>query len=405
MASRGLSEEVKLFSADLQDYLAVPYDNVMGGLGFIRAPSEHCLFPGLAPIFLAVIGLFIVPPRHDPARVGLQPGPKSWFGLYISRSQGFYLGLAACAFVLSLGPTLRAFGRPTGITLPYMFLYKYCPGLDSIRAVSRFGILVLLALAVLAGDGVARIVDGVVLGRASAWSRVALTGVITVMVMSEYASFPITTEPIEAGPRAPEVYRWLAHQEAGGAVIELPFGSDWLSNARYEYFSAYHWRPIVNGNSGFYPTLYSEMMSILAQLPAGDSVGLLRALGIDLIIVHEDGYRPEVYRELQSRMAENPELVAVQNFGKDHVYRVRRRAGSGGQTGELGTEAELSGSTRMLISRIPRTHRATATPPSSRPRSRPSFSWDAVLRAPGDRVFWPGRAPVGSGSRLSAPRP
>ncbi len=357
--------EVIAFSADLQDYLAVPSENIMGGVGFVRTDCEHCLFPGLGPVLLAVIGLFIAPPSHARACPGygegglsLEPKPKSWLGLYISRSQGFYLALAACAFVLSLGPTLRAFNYQTSITLPYMLLYKYFPGFDTLRSVSRFGVIVFMAIAVLAGEGVARIVDGVVLGRPSRWLRIVFSGMIALMVMSEYASFPIKIEPIEAGTRVPEVYRWLAQQDKGGAVIEFPFVPDWLNNARYEYFSAYHRLRIVNGYSGFAPMPYMVMMTILAQLPAGDSVGLLRAVGVDLIVVHENLYRPDVFRELQSRMAKHPELLAVQSFGADHVYRVHHRT-AGGQIGELGTDAELSKSTQMLISEIRRLTGAT----------------------------------------------
>ena len=170
------------------------------------------------------------------------------------------------------------------------------------------------------------------------------------MVMSEYASFPVRIAAHRGRNSGTRRYT------AGSAPPEAPHGHDQLArgtrsvgDASYEYFSAYHWRLIVDGHSGFYPGLYSEMMSVLGHLPAGDSVGLLRALGVDLIIVHEDGYRPDAYRALQSRMAENPELAALQRLGRDHVYRVRHRTGDG-QTGGLGTEAELSSSTRMLLS-------------------------------------------------------
>ena len=363
--------EIEYHSADLKDYFAVPQEIIIKAFAFVGIGSEHCLFPGLSPILLAVLGLFIVPlchgrlmgaglfivpPRHDRAERAqgegdrcLEPGPKVCLGLYLSRSQGFYLGLAACAFVLSLGPTLRVFGHPTGIILPYMILYKYCPGFNSLRAVSRFAVVVSVALAVLAGDGFARIVNRIALRWNGQWSRIVSVAVIALIMMSEYAAFPFGVVPIEVGPQVPEVYRWLAHQDAGATVFELPCEPISM-NARYEYFSAYHWRRIVNGFSGFHPRLYLEMTRILEQLPSGDSVGLLRALGIDLVILHEDSYRPEEFRKLQSRIAENPNLLAVQSFGKDHVYRVRQRAG--GQIGQPGTEADISKSTQMLVARI-----------------------------------------------------
>ena len=88
------------------------------GIGLIRTASEHCLFPGLARSLPG--GHRAV---HHPSMSALslrsvggssQPGPKPWFRLYISRSQGFYLALAACAFVLSLGAHLASLRAPNG---------------------------------------------------------------------------------------------------------------------------------------------------------------------------------------------------------------------------------------------------------------------------------------------------
>ncbi len=354
---RPLSDLI-LFSADLRDYLAVPPGNIVGGVGFVSASPEHCLFPGLGPILFAVIGLFIIPPRrnraglaHEEGGISSEPEPQPWFRLNISQSQGFYLALAACGFVLSLGPTLQVFGHQTGITLPYIIIYNYVPGFDALRSVSRFGVMVFMAIAILAGEGFDRIVDGMSLGRLGRWSRIVVTGAMAFMVMSEYASFPVNFKSIEVGPQVPRVYRWLAHQEPGEAVLEFPFAPNLQTNARYEYFSAYHRRLIVNGYSGFFPPQYREMISILWQFPAGDSVGLLRAVGADLLIIHEDRYRPDEYKKLHSQMAANPELLAVQSFGRDHVYRVRARTG-GDRPGESGTESELSESTRTLIAWI-----------------------------------------------------
>ncbi len=323
--SRPLAE-VEQYSADLQDYLTVPPDNRLGGLGLTRENVEHCLYLGLQPMLLAIAGLCLV--RRDTRPAAEVPGDTTdhvevWppHGIEEARSQGYYLILGGCAFLLSLGPDLRAFGHQTGIALPYRLLFRFVPGFRSIRVPSRLGVLVCLAVAVLAGYGVARLEGELKEWGAGRWLRRAIAAAMALIVIAEYASFPLSVVPIGVGPRIPPVYRWLAEQEPDAIVVELPADDD-LLNSRYAYFSTYHWHRMVNGNSSFMPEPYRDIVRGLDGFPSRDAVDLLKSLNVRLVVLHGDFYSAERLRRIQDRLTNNPDLLPVGRFGNDQVYRV-----------------------------------------------------------------------------------
>ncbi|RPH62737.1 MAG: hypothetical protein EHM89_05125 [Acidobacteria bacterium] len=63
------------------------------------------------------------------------------------------VALAGC-FLLSLGPLPHVMGKPLADQGPYRLLYDHVPGFDGVRAPARFGMLFALFLAVLASFGV-----------------------------------------------------------------------------------------------------------------------------------------------------------------------------------------------------------------------------------------------------------
>jgi hypothetical protein len=56
--------------------------------------------------------------------------------------------------------------------------------------------------------------------------------------------------------------------------------------------STFHWMPLVNGYSGFYPASYLERLKRLSGLPDARWVAALRREGVRYVIVHADGYPP-----------------------------------------------------------------------------------------------------------------
>ena len=77
--------------------------------------------------------------------------------------------------------------------------------------------------------------------------------------------------------------------EDGAIVAEFPlWGRQQIFlNAPYMLNSTVHWKPLVNGNSGFLPESYVEMYEDLKNFPAPSALDALRRRGITHVIVHD----------------------------------------------------------------------------------------------------------------------
>lgn len=331
--SRSL-DETKDLSATFQDYFAAPPSNLL--YGHITAPLtsrskwpvEHFLFPGLLAPLLALAGVVRIlgfPAGSSGASVSTEVMPiDRRFGLHIEisamESQAYYLLLAILAFVLSLGPTLRLFGKDTGVPLPYAFLYDFVPGFTALRVPTRFDVLVMLALSVLAGYGLARILRSLARSGIARVFRTVCAAAAVGIVVAEYASIPLPIVPVDTGGSVPFVYQWLAKREPAAVVAELP--SDEVQDFRYEYFSTYHWHPILNGQSGFVPPGYAEVSARINAFPGSAAIEDLRALGVRYVVVHGaviGNARRSVIRRDTSSI---PGVRLVQTFGTDDVYQL-----------------------------------------------------------------------------------
>jgi hypothetical protein len=92
--------------------------------------------------------------------------------------------------------------------------------------------------------------------------------------------------------RAPAIYHEMARQSAASVVVELPLGQPDF-DLRAMYYSTVHWRPVVNGYSGFTPPHYGRLAAVLSEIPRHPDLSLqaLHATGATHVIVHEAAYR------------------------------------------------------------------------------------------------------------------
>ena len=92
------------------------------------------------------------------------------------------------------------------------------------------------------------------------------------------------------------------------------------------YWSRLHWRPIVNGQSGFYPPWYGDFEDAAGGFPDATAVAFLRSRGVRHVVVHGD-LLPESDRALlQRRLAEAVpvvRLVAAFPESGDLVFEIR----------------------------------------------------------------------------------
>lgn len=293
---------------------------------------EDALFPGTVALVFALVGL-----------VGWRR--QRWF-------LAAMLGVAAAAFVLSLGPTLGPLdgsGRP----LPYGFLFDHIPFFRAMRVPARLGGLVGLALAILAGFGFAALLRwerGLPLrDRVGRWIP-AVTGVaIAALVLVELAAVPIPLEEVDRSPAEAAAHAWLATQPPG-VVMEFPaesiFADPAASSVRRHiglamYWSTLDWNPMVNGNSGFIPRSHSDLLErFVGPLPrpdgsetgrishvGPDSLPLLRQLGVRYLVVHRDQYRAADWPAVEAALAAVADTYArVGDFGPSVVYRLTEPA-------------------------------------------------------------------------------
>jgi hypothetical protein len=272
-AQQGLTrslEEAARFSISAQCYLATVADLHYTWWSHRFYTGADPMFPGVIPVALALVAVARgVAWRDRRARMLLAAGVVSG--------------------ALSFGPAFP----------PYVWLYHVLPVVQGIRGPARFGAIVILAVGVLAGFGLAclrrdasvspRRARRAVLGAAMA---VALVNV-EVFTRHEFTRF----EGI------PSVYGVLVTQPRG-VVLEVPL---WPPesvhlNGPAVFASTTHWRPLVNGYSGFTPGSYNGHVDALQALPDERALAELRRLGVTHVLLHEDRV-PEMAGALESHRA------------------------------------------------------------------------------------------------------
>jgi hypothetical protein len=231
--------------------------------------------------------------------------------------------------VMSWGPSIQSRGRTIADVNLYSAFYDFVPGFDGVRVPARFAMIVVLALAILAGFGVqtmARIVSA---------RGVAIAASAAILLESFAAPIPInqnSTEyrqpglaPLPAAisvSAAPSVYAFVASLPAAAAIIELPIGEP-AFDVRYMFYSTRHWRPLVNGYSGGGPVEYLFLEQTLqdALIRPDRAWQALVASKATHAIVHEAMYAgdrgPRISAWLRSRGAQ--ELAA---FGPDRIFQM-----------------------------------------------------------------------------------
>jgi hypothetical protein len=154
------------------------------------------------------------------------------------------------------------------------------PGLGIVRAPARAVVYTSLVIAVLGGCGVGALVYRL----ESRLLRVAVVALVLAVGVVEAGWKPAGT--VEAPPRPPAVTAALAALPAGCAIAEIP--DDFVRQGLALFRSTAHWRPLVNGRSGFYPVSPFVEAWFLNQFPAPVSTAYLNAAGACAVIVHLD---------------------------------------------------------------------------------------------------------------------
>jgi hypothetical protein len=194
----------------------------------------------------------------------------------------------------------------------------WLPGLDFIRVPSRFILLSVLGLAMLAAMGFERFTSGAPVRRRRMLALAACAWMVV-----EFSAIPLGTEPDRVD--VPAIDRWLATQPAPFAIAEVPL-TDPIDNSEYMLHSTAHWQKTVEGNSGLTTALHGLLFAQLRTFPDKDSVDALSSLGITFVIVHLDKYAPDERAAMDARLAEfSDRLTLVHAEGPGRAYALHAR--------------------------------------------------------------------------------
>ena len=296
--------EIQAYSADASEYfrghhLVRLWRHAPHGTG------EHELFPGGIAIVLAAIA------------VATSRGSSRW-------SVGLYAGIAAAAFVLSLGPHPAAWGHEAPFPGPYQLLLDIVPGLDGLRAVARIAAIVQLGLAVLAGFGASAL-----LARLSSRGRTAAVASLGVAIVAEGWAAPIPIARFDPFGGAADRAAYDFIRDGGpGAVVDLPLSLDRpYRELRYQYLTLVHRHRTVNGASSYDPTLHrflglSDQSSIADVDHMDVAAAFLRGMGVRYIVVHlRDFDEPaDAVAVVRGLAAADRDVVARKQFGNTVVF-------------------------------------------------------------------------------------
>jgi hypothetical protein len=290
---------------DLRHYVStLPTNLVYGEIGGpVRPQQKGPHFVGFVSLALAVLAVFT--DRRMPRPEGALLSPRAWVPVAAA--------LAALLVALSLGREAVVFGHDLGPG-PYRLLHLAVPGFQYIRIPERLGLLAMLFVALLVGQGLT-FLRGVA-------PRAAAAALALAVPLEHLSPLPLT-ERIPVWGEVPAVYRWLARDEAR-AVAEVPIHGEGLirKETLEEYFSTVHFKPIIHGYVSYPPLLSVLLRRAAAEFPAESSVQALQRVGVDTVVVH---YGRGGARGLEDAVAEAVaagRLVRVARFSgpSAHVY-------------------------------------------------------------------------------------
>ena len=249
--------------------------------------SAEANFPGTVALALAICGV-VAGWRSD---------------RYVRMSAAIVVG----AVFLSVAPRLPGFE----------WAHAHLPGVGAIRAYARAGQIVMIGLGLLAAAG-AIALRGRWIGDRQ-WPAVA--GAMILLVNLEALRAPMKYVPFEG---IPSIYDVLLNSEHV-AVLELPInprGGAYV-NAGYLVNATRHWKPLVNGYSGFTPPGYDVIARTLNRFPDPASFAWLRSKGVTTVVLHRSQFERRKGKRQLALVEHSPELEVRASWGDITIFRIR----------------------------------------------------------------------------------
>jgi hypothetical protein len=287
-----------------------------GGIAMVPQPAPwHGLANGgplglsRAALLLIVVGVALRLAR----RGGDDATRPGW------RAAGVWAAVGIAVSVPAIGSSGDA------IVLPHFALVAdLAPRLlEIVRVPLRLGVAALIGLTLLAGLAIAEIAWWTGnRARLAVPVVAALVMVLTYGELRSYESGPYpTVAPIVPNRR---VIEWL--RAGSGPVLELPVvaeGTHAGFQASAMYRSIFHWRPLLNGYSSYFPTGYAVRMAVANDLPDPSALASIRReTNLATIVVHDGPSLPNRAAWKRAATDRTGPLVLVGRARNTSVFNV-----------------------------------------------------------------------------------
>jgi len=244
-------------------------EGFIGTQAYGESMTEHTLYLGWTPLILAFY--FLKKRRKGRKRQGAVAGSDAG-DLYID----YFVFLGIIAWLFSQPPWWQI--GPIRLYMPSFFMYKIFP---MFRAYCRFGVVVLLCVALLGGVGL-----GLILKKLRDFRfRGFILGALCILVLFEFWNWP-PYKVIDLSV-IPKAYYWLRDQPADLIIAEYPLDVD-SPNEIYKFYQTLHEKRMINGSiPGSDENRESHK---LLKLSSPTTAAALGNLGVRYIFVHQQGY-------------------------------------------------------------------------------------------------------------------
>jgi hypothetical protein len=266
--------------------------------------GEKTLYLGLVTSVLAIVGLLW---RNHPNR----------------RRSLTWLGTAFVAAVLALGTDLHWGGEPVRVDDPFWlpaFYLAQLPGANIMRVWSRFGVVTILFVSLLAGLGTARLATWLAANKETIGLRAFVPACLRVPFLAASLAALIVLDFAPGSPGtlalAPRpIDQWLAAQPGDFAVAPLPAGND-VANYRNLFGSLLHGKHIPAFNHPYHlPRAFRDYANLARGFPDANAVWYLRKQGFAYAILERRFYTGQDYppwSEVMQQIERTPGLRLVE---------------------------------------------------------------------------------------------
>jgi len=200
------------------------------------------------------------------------------------------------------------------------------PGLAGMRVPALFYPFVSFPIAHLAARGLAELLERLerwarFTGLGAIRTRAALGPLLAAVLLLDLAPRALPWIPIAQDAELPPVYAWIAGQPDVRALVELPFGGD-VSEIAVLYRGTRHWKPLVNGYSGYEPETHRALREHCFPVPDGRALELLRSWRVTHVLVHLPALDRHWERRALREWEAEGHAVTVYDEAGDRVYRL-----------------------------------------------------------------------------------